>query len=102
MPLPGWAGTLAGKLITDPLYWGAWIGIALAGLEWALNPLRRAGLRIDGERTAALRRASLAIATTGIFVLTRNFWLCLAAHLLVETLVATWFALPDQPATQTD
>ena len=83
------------KLQSDPLYWGAWLGIALAGVEWALNPFSRAAWRADNKRAAAIRRASLAIATTGLFVLTRNFWLCLAAHLLVETFVATWFALPQ-------
>jgi hypothetical protein len=83
----------------DPLYWGAWLGTALVGLEWALNPFDRAALRIENERPAAIRRASLAIATTGVFVLTRNLWLCMAMHLIVETLAATWFALPE-PAGQ--
>ena len=95
-------GGLVGKLQADPLYWGAWLGLALAGLEWALDPFSRTALRVDGERAAAVRRASVAVATTGIFVLTRNLWLCLAAHLVIETLAATWFALPQQPATQAD
>lgn len=77
----------------DPLYWGAWLGIAVAGLEWALDPFARAQLRRSGEREVALRRAALAVATTGLFVLTRNFWLCLAVHVAVETLAVGWFPL---------
>lgn len=87
-------GGLIGKLQDDPLYWGAWLGLALAGLEWALDPFGRAALRVEGERAAVIRRAGIAVATTGLFVLTRNLWLCLAAHLVIETLAATWFALP--------
>lgn len=89
-------------LAGDPLYWGAWLGIGLAGVEWALNPFARAALRTEGERAATIRRAALAVATTGIFVLTRNLWLCFAAHLVVETLAATWFALPQEPRPQLD
>jgi hypothetical protein len=99
--LPPWLGALVEKLQADPLYWGAWLGIALAGIEWALNPFGRFALRLEGERAAAIRRASLAVATTGVFVLTRNLWLCLAMHVVVETLAATWFALP-QLASQPD
>jgi hypothetical protein len=100
--LPPAAQRLVNALQADPLYWGAWLGIALVGVERALNPFSRIALRTDGGRAAALRRASLAVATTGIFVVTRNLWLCLAAHVIIETLAATWFALPQHPATQTD
>jgi hypothetical protein len=98
--LPAPVARLVDKLQADPLYWGAWLGIALAGIEWALDPFGRAAVRVDREHAAALRRASLAIATTGLFVLTRNLWLCLAAHVVVETLAATWFALPAQRAPE--
>ncbi len=101
-PEPSRLSGLANRLSADPLYWGAWLGIALAGVEWALNPFGRAALRIESERAATIRRAALAIATTGLFVLTRNLWLCFAAHLVVETLAATWFALPQEPQPQLD
>ncbi len=77
----------------DPLYWGAWLGLAVAGLEWALDPFVLVQLKRPGEREVALRRAALAVATTGLFVLTRNFWLCLAVHVVVETLAVGWFSL---------
>ncbi len=77
----------------EPLYWGAWLGLAVVGLEWALDPFARAALRRQGDREVALRRAALAVATTGLFVLTRNFWLCLVVHVAVETLATGWFPL---------
>jgi hypothetical protein len=77
----------------EPLYWGAWLGLTVAAVEWVLNPFARARFRRPGEREASLRRAALAVATTGLFVLTRNFWLCLAVHVVVETLAAAWFPL---------
>ncbi len=87
------ADRLLQGLQSEPLYWGAWLGLAAAGLEWVLNPFDRACLRRTGDREVALRRAALAVATTGLFVLTRNFWLCLAVHVAVETLAVGWFPL---------
>ena len=79
---------------TAPLYWGSWLGLALIALEWALNPLRRAGLRRPGQRETALLRIALAIATTALFTVTPNFWLLLICHLAVETVIAGWLSLP--------
>jgi hypothetical protein len=78
----------------QPLYWGSWLGLGWAGLEWALNPFARAALRSDAARESALRRIALAVATTALFTLTRDFWLCLACHVAVETAIAAFFPLP--------
>lgn len=77
----------------QPLYWGAWLGILVAAIEWALDPFARSRARRAGDREAALRRAALGVATTGLFVLTRNFWLCLVVQVAVETLAVGWFPL---------
>jgi hypothetical protein len=60
-------------------------------VEWLLNPFARAELRTPGRQEAALRTAALAIATTALFALTRNFWLCLVCQVVVETAVAAWW-----------
>ncbi len=75
---------------TEPLYWGSWLGLLSAGVEWLLNPFARAGWRAAGSREAALRQAALAVATTGLFVATRHLWLCLACHMAVEIVIAVW------------
>ncbi len=81
-------------LSEQPVYWGAWLGVGAATVEWALNPYARAGLRREGSREAALRRVALALGTTALFLLTRNFYLGLALHLAVELLIIGWFPLP--------
>jgi hypothetical protein len=87
--------SLAEPLATQPVYWGSWLGLGLIAAEWALNPFARAGLRRPVRREATLRRVVLAIATTALFTLTRNFWLCLACDIIVETAIAGWFSLPE-------
>jgi hypothetical protein len=78
-------------LLAQPIYWGSWLGLSLVALEWLLNPFARAGLRGAGHAERQLRAAALALATTALFVSTRNFWLCLVCHVVVETAIAGWF-----------
>lgn len=80
-------------LAAEPLYWGSWLGMALVGLEFALNPFARGRLRTPGLQENALRTAVLAVATAALFTLTRSFWLCLACHLIVETVIIGWLPL---------
>ncbi len=80
------------------LYWGAWLGLAFIALEWLLDPFVRRALHIPGRQEAALRDAGLAIATTALFALTRNFWLCLACQVLAETAIALWWDEERQTA----
>lgn len=93
---PDWAplGAAVDIIHSNPLYWGAWLGILAVGIEWALNPLNRAAHRHPRMRETVVRRGALAIATTGLFIMTRNLWLCWAAHLLVEVLAEAAFPLP--------
>lgn len=83
-------GLLAFDFATEALYWGSWLGLLIIGLEWLLNPCARMALQLSGSRETSLRRAALAVAITGLFVATRNLWLCLACHVLVETAIAAW------------
>jgi len=94
------------ELQAQPFYWGSWLGLGLALIEAGLNPFFRDVLcwPIPGaprpERPEALLRGlAIAIATTGLFVLTRNFWLCLAGHVVADTLITGWLPL-HRPAAQ--
>jgi hypothetical protein len=95
LPPVSFVSSLAEPLVAQSVYWGSWLGLALIGVEWVLNPFARASLRRPIRREAALRRVVLAIATTALFTLTRNFWLCLACDVVVETAIAGWFSLPE-------
>jgi hypothetical protein len=91
------SGTLMTALAAESLYWGSWLGMALVVLEFGLNPFARARLRTPGLQEAALRTVALAVATTALFTLTRSFWLCLACHLIVETVITGWLPLRTAP-----
>jgi hypothetical protein len=98
---PGPLSRLPAQLAADPLYWGAWLGMILVAVEWALNPFARrvlAGPRDDPESAADAERTvirmGLAVVTTAVFVLTRNFWLCLACHVVVETAITAFLPVP--------
>jgi len=86
----------------EPLYWGACLGLAVVCVELALDPLSRTVLHLSGDGHSIIRRVTIAIATTGLFVITRNLWLCLIVHAAVETLIAGWFPLPLQSPVQED
>jgi hypothetical protein len=89
--LAGWTAGRADALLAGvadrPLYWGSWLGLGLIAIEAALNPFARARLRRPGHREPALLRIALAVATTALFVLSRNLWLCLACQVVVETAI---------------
>jgi hypothetical protein len=91
----------------QPLYWGSWLGMILVLVEWALNPASRRSLsyaRRDpayapaAERTVI--RMGLAVATTALFILTRNFWLLLICHVIVETAVFAFLPAPVVPIAE--
>jgi len=90
-------GRVRDALQGEPLYWGACLGLAMIILEMVLDPFTRSMLRRPGDGHALIRRATLAVATTCLFVLTRNLWLCIIVHIAVETLVAGWFPLRIPP-----
>ncbi len=87
-------GWLATWPVADSLYWGAWLGLLCVAAEWVLNPFARAALRDPQAQLAALRQVALALATTALFALTRNLWLCLICHVLAETIIVGWLAGP--------
>ena len=65
-------------------YYGAYAALLLALVVPCLSPWIRARLRRVGSRELLLFRASLAIISTTAFVLTGNFWICLALHVLLD------------------
>jgi hypothetical protein len=87
----GLPARLVGALLAQPLYWGSWLGLALVGLEWVLMPQTYRSLRTPGQFEGVVRGVGLAVATTALFILTRNFWLCLVCHALAETAIAAWW-----------
>ena len=96
----GFPSALRESLQAQPFYWGSWLGLGVLLVESALNPHLWAVLgtptqeeRAWGKPEAILRSLALAVATTALFILTRNLWLCLACQVIVETAIAAWLPL---------
>jgi hypothetical protein len=77
--------------------WEGWAGMGVVALEWVLNPLLRRSLQHPPHSEPVVRRAVLAIVTTALFILTRNFWLCWALHALFEALAQIQDGKPAKP-----
>lgn len=75
-------GALAVAL--DDVYVGVFAGLGFVYLEWGLNPFWRQGWREKGQAAALWLRAALALVIALLFLLTHNFWICLAVHCLLE------------------
>jgi len=65
-------------------YYGAYAALLLALVVPCLSPWIRARLRRVGRRESLLFRASLAVISATAYVLTGNFWICLALHVLLD------------------
>lgn len=70
------------------LYAGVFLGLGLVYLEWCLNPFWRRGWRTESQAAARWLRAALALIVAVLFLFTRNLWVCLGVHLLLE--LAAW------------
>ncbi len=92
-----WAEAILRGVLAQPFYWGSWLGLSVALFQAGLNPFVRDALsrpsprqHRQGRPEALLRDLALAFATTGLFVLARNFWLCLICHVVISTTIAGW------------
>jgi len=79
-------GALA--LILGDVYLAISVGLGLVGAEWALNPFWRRGWRLAGRAAEQWLHAALALVIAFVFLATRNFWVCLGVHTLIE--LACW------------
>jgi hypothetical protein len=75
-------GALA--VILDDGYAGAFLGLGLVYLEWSLDPFWRRGWGLGSQAAQRWLRAALVLIIALLFLLTRNLWVCLVAHSLIE------------------
>lgn len=75
-------GALA--VMLDDAYAGVFLGLGLVYLEWSLNPSWRQGWRLESQSAERWLRATLVLVIALLFLLTRNLWVCLAVHILIE------------------
>jgi hypothetical protein len=75
-------GALA--VLLDDVYAGVFAGLALVFVEWGLSPFWRRGWRLSRLAAERWLRAALALIIAVLFLLTRNLWVCLVVHWLLE------------------
>jgi hypothetical protein len=68
----------------DDLYLAVWLSVGLVFVEWALNPFWRRGWRLAERAAAQWLHAALAVVIAFLFLLTRNLWVCLVVHGVIE------------------
>ena len=75
-------GALA--VMLDDAFAAAVLGLGLVCLEWSLSPFWREGWRLASRAAERWLRASLVLVIALLFFLSRNLWVCLGVHLLIE------------------
>jgi VanZ family protein len=81
------------------VYGGVFLGLGLVYLEWSLNPAWRQGWRMESQAASQWLRGALALVAALIYLLTRNLWVCLGVHWLLEL---TFWRLGRAPAQSLD
>lgn len=78
---------------------GVWIGALVTLLEAALNPARWADLRNPTAAYDLLLRASLAVSSASLFLLTHNIWIAILMHALLFWYWGTYTPVEPSPKT---
>ncbi len=69
--------------LLDSVYAGAFLGLGLVYVEWALDPTWREGWRSAPGAARRWLRAALLLVVVLIFYLTQNLWVCLGVYALL-------------------
>ena len=88
-----WAFYRAAPLILlENVYLAALIGMGLVGVEWGVELIRKGVGRAPEDRQRWLRRVLLLAVSATLFVLTRNLWLLIGLHLVLELIWKAWLS----------
>ena len=68
-------------------YAGAWLGLAVLCLAFAVDPAWRERLRQPATQRREIITLALALATTVIFIVSGNLWLCWVVHMIALLIV---------------
>ena len=75
-------GALA--VMLEDAYAGAFLGLGLVYLEWSLDPFWRQDWRLGAQAAQRWLRAALVLVIMLLFLFTRNLWVCLMVHGMIE------------------
>jgi len=83
----GWFLRGRGMGALDAEVAGAWLGLILLYVAWAVDPAWRARLRQPASQRREIIAIALALATTVVFIVSGNLWLCWVLHMIVLAIV---------------
>lgn len=75
-----WALIRSAGLVALGGYWGVCAGLSLILVSVLIDPRALSNLRTVGRREESMLHASLVLATSALFWLSGNLWLCCLAH----------------------
>ncbi len=85
-------------ILLDNAYVATLFGLGLIGVELLVSLVRNGLGQQPEERQSWLETMLLLALSTALFILTRNVWIIIAAHLTVELLLKAWTARLAHPA----
>lgn len=74
-------------VVTGDLYAGTFVGLGLVYLEWSSNPFWRQGWREQSVSATRWLRSAMALVIAVAFFLSRNLWICLLVHGVLEFVI---------------
>ncbi len=77
-------------ILLENAYVAALLGMGLVAVEWSVELIRNGLSPTPEDRQRWLRRVLLLAVSATLFVLTRNLWLLIAAHLVIELIWKAW------------
>ena len=71
-------------------YWAALIGLILIGLEWIVSIVRNGLGSQPEDRQSWIGQMLLLTLSAALFILTRNVWLIIILHVVIEIALKAW------------
>jgi hypothetical protein len=79
-------------ILLENAYAAALIGMVLVGVEWSVELIRNGLSHAPEDRQRWLRRLLLLALSATLFVLTRNLWLLIGLHVVIELIWKVWLS----------
>jgi hypothetical protein len=80
----------AALILLGNAYWAALIGLVLIGLEWIVSIVRHGLGSQPEDRQSWIGQALLLALSATLFILTRNVWLIIILHAVIELALKAW------------
>jgi hypothetical protein len=80
----------APMILLSNAYWATLIGVILIGLEWIVSLVRNGLGSQPEDRQSWIGQILLLALSAALFILTRNVWLIIGLHVVIELALKVW------------